>query len=357
MYNLEQLLAPISAQRPSGEDLSFSAELNAIAQARKFDDPSLDQGEWITELKEADWNFVAERCAALLAGRSKDLRLAAWLTEAWARRHQLRGLGEGYRLLAGLLSDFWESGLHPEPDGGDYEQRIGNLSWILARTPDLVKAMPVTDGNAGTYSTIDFDAARQAAGNRNGGTGMGGQLAVLEAARRNTSPQFCGRFAADAAFCMDAFNQLERAANTRLGIDSPGFSSAREALCEVANAVPAPARIDTAAVQAGSIDDGTAATVAGSAVAIRASQASPSTGLAGPPGSRSQALAQLRVVAEFFRLTEPHSPVSYFADKAADAGEQSLHTWLRGVVKDPVSLAHIEELLGVPAGPAGQQAQ
>ena len=56
----------------------------------------------------------------------------------------------------------------------------------------------------------------------------------------------------------------------------------------------------------------------------------------------------MRAIAEFFRRTEPHSPVSYFADKAANAGEQDLHTWLRSVVKDSASLAHIEELLGVP---------
>ena len=68
---------------------------------------------------------------------------------------------------------------------------------------------------------------------------------------------------------------------------------------------------------------------------------------AGALQTRAQALAQLRQVAEFFRVTEPYSPVSYFADKAADAGSQDLHTWLRAVVKDESSLAHIEELLGV----------
>ena len=68
----------------------------------------------------------------------------------------------------------------------------------------------------------------------------------------------------------------------------------------------------------------------------------------GPIRTRAQAIAQLRDVARFFRETEPHSPVSYFAEKAAAAGEQDLHTWLRSVVKDQASLAHIEELLGVP---------
>jgi type VI secretion system protein ImpA len=67
----------------------------------------------------------------------------------------------------------------------------------------------------------------------------------------------------------------------------------------------------------------------------------------GPLQTRAQALAQLRAVAAFFRRTEPHSPVAYLADKAAHWGEQPLHVWLRALVKDDVSFAHIEELLGV----------
>ena len=71
----------------------------------------------------------------------------------------------------------------------------------------------------------------------------------------------------------------------------------------------------------------------------------------GPIQSRAQALAQLTAVAEFFRRTEPHSPVAYLADKAARWGEMSLHEWLRTVVKDDGALSHVEELLGVPGRP------
>lgn len=69
------------------------------------------------------------------------------------------------------------------------------------------------------------------------------------------------------------------------------------------------------------------------------------------PASRAQALAQLRAVAEFFRRTEPHSPVAYLADKAAKWGEVPLHLWLRSVVKDQASLAQIEEMLGIDPPP------
>jgi type VI secretion system protein ImpA len=73
---------------------------------------------------------------------------------------------------------------------------------------------------------------------------------------------------------------------------------------------------------------------------------------AGPPQSRAQALAQLRAVADYFRRTEPHSPVAYLADKAAHWGEQPLHVWLRAVVKDDAAFAHIEEMLGVGMRPS-----
>jgi type VI secretion system protein ImpA len=62
-----------------------------------------------------------------------------------------------------------------------------------------------------------------------------------------------------------------------------------------------------------------------------------------------QALQQLRIVAEFFRRTEPHSPVAYLAERAASWGEMPLHVWLRAVIKDPSAIAGVEELLAAPA--------
>ncbi|MFS2020444.1 type VI secretion system protein TssA, partial [Massilia sp. CT11-108] len=163
MFTADALLAPISDAAPCGADLAFSPELDAIARARQFDDPSLAQGEWVTDLKEADWGFVVDRCARLLAEQTKDLRLAVWLTEAAAKRHHLRGLGEGFRVLAGLCERYWDLGLYPEADGGDQEQRIGNLAWILSRTRALVREMPLTEGRGTAYSTVDFEAARRRA--------------------------------------------------------------------------------------------------------------------------------------------------------------------------------------------------
>jgi type VI secretion system protein ImpA len=332
LFSAADLLQPIRPDMPSGADMTFSPELDAIAHARKFDDPSLAQGEWVTDLKEANWELVVERSAMLLQHTTKDLRLAVWLTEAAAKQNRLRGLGEGLRVLAGLLDNFWDDGLYPRVEDGDMEQRIGNLGWILARVPTLLREIPITDGNGAAFSQLDLDIARK----QNNDDGRA--LATMEAARRATSVAFRTSFAADAQACLDALHAFERATDRRLGNDAPAFVAAREAVQRIMEMVPRPVaeqEDDGAEEAALAATDGTPA-------------ARPAAAPTGPITTRKQALVQLRAIADFFRRTEPHSPVSYFADKAANAGEQDLHTWLRSVVKDSASLAHIEEMLGVP---------
>jgi len=329
MFAAEALLNPIRPDQPSGEDLSFSPELDAITLARKSDDPSLDQGEWVTDLKEADWEFVVKRCSLLLETKSKDLRLAVWLAEAGAKKHQMRGLAEALLVLAGLLERFWDAGLYPESDGNDHDQRVGNLGWILARIPALVREMPVTDGNGKRYSSLEFDTARKNPNHPQL------KLPEMEAAKRANSPKFKSAFADDAQYLVEALRALEVAADLRLGQDSPGFAAARDALQTMVHLMPAAAATQPQFLELDNELD---------------LPLMPLQVVTGPPGaisSRAQALAQLRAVAEFFRRAEPHSPVSYFADKAAKAGEQDLHAWLRSVIKDPASMAHIEEMLGV----------
>ncbi|MDQ1921789.1 type VI secretion system protein TssA [Massilia pseudoviolaceinigra] len=349
MFAAEQLLNPIRADQPAGEDLAFSPELDAITLARKFDDPSLDQGEWVTDIKEADWDFVVTRCAALLEQKSKDLRLGVWLAEAAAKKHQLRGLGESFRVLAGLIEQYWDRGLYPEAEDDDHDQRIGNLSWILGRTPALLREMRITEGTRG-YTLVDFEVARKLANasggnssyNNNPGAPAGLKLADLEKARSANSAKFRETFTADAQYCLDALRQFEQAADERLGHDSPGFSNAREAVQDMVTLMPAPSAAPAEAVAApGDFYYAEPENDQGPPGAPQP---------AGPPGvirTREQAVTQLRNVAEFFRRTEPHSPASYFADKAADAANTDLHAWLRSVVKDSGAMAHIEELLGV----------
>jgi type VI secretion system protein ImpA len=331
MLDIEQLLAPVSAAQPCGEDLAFSPELDAIAQARQADDPSLEQGPWVTTLKEADWKFVVRRSAELIEQRSKDLQLAVWLAEASARTAGLRGLADSLLLIAGLCERYWER-LYPLPDDGSFEQRIGNLCWIAGRMPQLILDLPITE--AGEHSMRDFEAGRARGAE---------EAAQIEAARRRSSRAFYEALLRDCDHCAAALGDLERAVDDRLGTDGPSFAPAKEALQGLIDFVSPMARETGALPELAPVRPAAQAPAANKACAAQSLPA-------GPIEGRAQALAQLRMVADFFRRTEPHSPVAYLADKAASWGEQPLHLWLRAVVKDDAALARLEELLGVEQG-------
>ena len=53
MSDIDALLQPIPGPAPCGADMVFSAEFDAIREARRHDDPHLDQGDWVIDIKEA----------------------------------------------------------------------------------------------------------------------------------------------------------------------------------------------------------------------------------------------------------------------------------------------------------------
>jgi type VI secretion system protein ImpA len=350
-FNLEDLLAPVSADRPCGEDLAYSSEFDAIEAARLADDPTLDQGEWKTALRSADWPFVAATCTKLITSRSKDLKLAVWLTEASAKTGGLRAMGDALLLVAALCERYWD-GLYPLPDEGSFEQRAGYLGLLEVRVRQLAREVKLTEGRATAFSLVEVAGAR-----------LRGLDAIkdVESAKLGTSRGFFRALLDDSAHCLAAIAQLRRVTDECLGEDGPGFKDAREALDDVIRFARPGAR-DPAAREVNNaadgdepgVDTGTGTVAAAAPRELQPNpQPHPQPHLAagGAPQTRAQALAQLRAVAEYFRHTEPHSPVAYLAERAAQWGEQSLHVWLRGVVKDPAVCAQLEEMLGVP--PAG----
>jgi type VI secretion system protein ImpA len=364
--NLEPLLAPLADGAGCGHDMLFSDAFDRIAQMRRFDDPSLSQGEWVTDLKEADWPGVVKTCTSLLTDQTKDLRLAVWMTEALSNTAGFAGLADGYTLTAGLIEQHWE-GVHPLPEDGDQEQRIGVLEWLLSQSERLVNQVPVTRSPRGSYSLADLASAQALTQAMERSPGEADSLRAqarvtqeaFDAARRDTAGAFFAQQAGAARDAMAALQALERAVDARLGMDGPAFGAAREALDAAIGLLGRFAReagvhadLGEPACEPASVDgriEPADLSAPGGAVPQPGPQAS------GPIQHRAQAIAQLKAVAEFFRRTEPHSPVAYLADKAAHWGEMSLHEWLRTVVKDDGALAHVEELLGVQAAATGDE--
>ncbi|MCO8649117.1 type VI secretion system protein TssA, partial [Burkholderia multivorans] len=335
-------------------------------EARRYDDPTLDQGEWVTEIKEADWGLVVERATDLLRTRTKDLRVAVWLTEALALEDGITGLTEGYALLEGLCREYWDT-VHPLPEGEDVEYRLGNVAWLAGRTAELLRGIPMTDGAANAFTTLDWEVAQHVAQAIKRDPEHADDIArgkpsveQIDASRRVTPIAFYATLLANLKafeFALDAFEDTLVA---RAGDAAPSFRQTRDAFETVYRLAErfareqgytgsAPHKEAAPAAQPERIEPSFGAPIQTEETHVQSQTAPrpPATQTIAGIQNRAQAVDQLRAVARYFRQTEPHSPVAYLADKAAEWADMPLHKWLESVVKDDGSLSHIRELLGV----------
>ncbi|MEY4588685.1 MAG: hypothetical protein RL497_761, partial [Pseudomonadota bacterium] len=75
--------------------------------------------------------------------------------------------------------------------------------------------------------------------------------------------------------------------------------------------------------------------------------ASPAQTVSRALANREQAFKQLTEIAEFFRKTEPHSPVSYMLEKAVRWGNMPLHELMQELINDETTRNRYSELTGV----------
>ncbi|TVO53997.1 type VI secretion system protein TssA [Denitromonas halophila] len=353
MMDIDALMRPLAgATEPCGQDMMFSAEFDSIQEARRHDDPSLAQGEWITDVKEADWPRVVQICETLLARQTKDIRVAVWLTEAMCHTRGLDGLADGYILLSRMCGQWWEL-LHPLPEDGDMGQRVGSLDWLVNRSARLIRELPLTQSSKGRYSLQDLESARATASTMERNPGLADELArkahltmvQFEAARKDSPPQHFVSTLASVERARTAIASFKAAIDAALSDEAPAFGAVFDAFDDL------DALCRRYAADAGVWSDNTpkADTPPAQEKKMPTQDAAPVAAARerGPVQTRDEAIRQLNDIAAFFKRTEPHSPVAYLAEKAARWGNMSLHEWLRAVVKDDAALSQMEDLLGV----------
>jgi type VI secretion system protein ImpA len=154
MIVIEDFLKPIAEGSPSGADLRYDPVYDAIKEARR-EEENLKQGAWQTEFKTADPVKVISLATTALKTRTKDLQIAAWLTEALLRQEKFGGFAAGLKVLHGFIQNFWDT-LYPpveqedEGDPPDLGLRAKPLAWLETLTP-LVRNSPLNNEGHGLY--------------------------------------------------------------------------------------------------------------------------------------------------------------------------------------------------------------
>jgi len=134
-----RLLEPIAGENPAGRPLraDFSGtslyhqvkDARAAARSAERNLAYEEDDENVQRFNVADWKPILALGPQVLAEESKDLEVAAWLTEALLRQHGYAGLRDGFRLLRELVERFWDN-LYPLPDEDGIHARTAPLTGL-----------------------------------------------------------------------------------------------------------------------------------------------------------------------------------------------------------------------------------
>lgn len=325
----DDVLTPIAGDNPAGVFLrweSADTTYDAIKDAREEED-DLPQGDWTRERKTADYEAVIRLAGDALAERSKDLQLAAWLTEALTRRDGFGGLAQGLDLLRSLLEDFWETVYPPIEDDGDAEFRAAPLVWVGDRLHETVRLIPL---NRRGHAFVTFKDAR-AVGYESDVAGDAERRRARESAIEEgkltpedfdagvgeTPKAWYKGLVGDHEACVAALEALDATCSERFGDDAPSFRVLREALDEVGRVAQQllgrKLEQDPDPVEPEPAMDPVSGAPAGETGGSGPSSANAPAGasLAAEPRTESEAARCVAAAARFFRRAKPTDPAPY----------------------------------------------
>src|SRR5262245_21767614 len=213
MQALEDLLKPTSANPPAGENLRYDGIYDKIRKARRADPPEYKQ--------------VVNLASEALVGRSKDLWLTVWLTDALIRQQAFSGLRTSIELIHKLIENFWD-GLYPESEEGNFEMRAAPLEWFGNYLELAKESSPILSVRciAITSNGLDFLQFQESQAKRQGAI----PTQEFDAAVEATPKPFYKAQAAEIATCVSSLDQLHTLCKEKFGLASPGFFKLRAEL-------------------------------------------------------------------------------------------------------------------------------
>ena len=318
-----RLQRPIRDEAPAGDDLRYDPRVDLIREARR-EELDLPGNNAEVKRKLADWPQVIDLTATLLAEETKDLQLAAWLTEALLHRDSYAGLATGLRIVAGLLEHFWEP-LHPQPEDDEDDVRVGPIEWIGAKLPIPLRMAPFGPSR---LSFLQLDEARSIPGEREAEQQSDkreqreqavadGKIVpeVATAALDALNKGALRAILADLDAAQQAIGAVDAVADRRFGAMAPSLLPLRNGIDDIKRFV-APilaSRLET--------DPDPIVDTEGEESATAPTAVDEAGGITSEPVNRADAMQRIGIVARWLRANDPGSPAPYLLLRGARWGE------------------------------------
>ena len=330
----DDLLNPIEGPNPSGSNLRYDPVYDKIKEARREEDQP-PPGMTERDRKVADNLLVIKLTTDLLTNKTKDLQLAAWLTEALLKRKSFAGLKDGLALCYGFVDKFWDT-VYPELEDGDAQSRGAPLGFVGTKLEIPLKLVPVVEKVA--YNLFDYQQSREVgyedqaksddAKKKRAALVKEGKLTpeVFDKAFEETPKKFYAQAEQDLDTCLLTLAELKKTCDEKFGDDGPAFGALQTSLVasrhlihgflqkkrekepdpvEVVAGAGNPAGGDAQAEAEGPVRTGILISVESSS----------------EPADRVDAIRKVAEAAAFLRQREPTSPASYLMLRGLRWGE------------------------------------
>jgi type VI secretion system protein ImpA len=330
----DDLLNAIEGPNPSGANLRYDPVYDKIKEARR-EEAQPPPGMTERDRKVADNPQVIKVTTDLLTKRTKDLQLAAWLTEALLKHKGFGGLKDGLALCRGLVDKFWDS-VYPELEDGDAQSRGAPLGFVGTKLEIPIKIVPVVE--KAPYSLLDYEQSREVGFEDQAKTDEAkkkrahlvkeGKLTpeLFDKAFEETPKKFYAQAEQDLDACLQTLAQLKKACDEKFGDDGPAFGPLKSSLDATRHLIhgflqkkrekePDPVEVvatGEAAAEGEAPADAVGPVRTGVLISIETSS---------EPPDRLEAIRKVAEAAAFLRRREPTSPASYLMLRGLRWGE------------------------------------
>ncbi|EFP95302.1 ImpA family type VI secretion system protein [Vibrio caribbeanicus] len=359
MVNITQLMTPITDESPSGTYLkldkatyralrnSYNAAQSSFRQLIETPDASSDQE--LLAINDNAWAMLQDLTQEALSNKTKDLEILGWfISSQFFTPAPYKNLADAITVLKGFIEDFWQD-LHPTlPDNKIHSQEASSKlqEVIQFRLRPLVQLVGESNNSTAFFMPLQITSLI-------GEISLGDYLRAerhgsIEELKQRATQEF-NQVTQDnllnLAKVFTGLNDVERLLSSKskdCGIPSINFRFIKDNVSKSINAIRS---------LTGQLfgtwpldDDFQIKDIKDNPTVVLNDMSSPSPEIPDPSTSigrevtsvptqintqtqlqnRDQAFQQLRHIADFFRDTEPHSPVSFLLERAIRWGYMSL---------------------------------
>lgn len=275
--------------------------------------------------------------------------------EGLAQREHFQGITFGLLLTEQVLEAFWDT-LYPTLEDG-LDERAARLAWLKTTLTDIAGGLPITQGQ--NFGVLRYDESRhvenlalqnpkamQAALNEGKINAEIFQRSVVLSDTEHLRTK-----ALQIGASLNACKRLQATVDRLFGHEAPSLASLADMLSRASQlaekllkdrgvelhpatvAVAEPEAIFAPTREAGDPMNTPAQTTVPAPMRTT-------------PLTRDEAFTMLAGIAQFFKQSEPQSPVPYLIERAIKWGNMPLEGWLSDVIKDSNVVDNIRDVLG-----------